>query len=196
MTEQHALANAETAEKLFAQWGPYWDLSKPYLLEKTPINLVRTRFFQALFPTASFVVIVRHPTPVALATYNALLSNGASPDLRVADLIEHWLLCHELFLSDMPFLKRLFLLNYEDFVARPQETLDRIFQFLQLSPHRNTEGIEGSSNDRYLAQWRSMQNDPDQQEDMQQALKYEARVQALGYSLHDWSVCKPLSDRQ
>src|SRR5579871_293575 len=58
MTETHPLATPETAHALFAQWAPYWDLEKPYLIEKTPMTLLRTRMFQALFPNSFFIVII------------------------------------------------------------------------------------------------------------------------------------------
>jgi hypothetical protein len=58
----------ENRQKLFEEWSRYWDVSKPYLLEKSPPNLIRTRFLQAMFPSSYFVVLLRHPIPVALAT--------------------------------------------------------------------------------------------------------------------------------
>ena len=35
------------------------------LVEKSPPNIVRMRYLQALFPRASFVMILRHPVVVA-----------------------------------------------------------------------------------------------------------------------------------
>jgi hypothetical protein len=93
------MATAEISAALFDQWRPYWDLSKPYLIEKTPITLLRTRLFQALFPNSYFIVIVRHPIAVALATFNALASSEAARDLTLTELIEHWLICHAMFLA-------------------------------------------------------------------------------------------------
>src|SRR4051794_25412717 len=65
MDENHPSATPENAQHLFAQWSQYWDLSKPYLVEKSPPNLVRTRFLQRLFPDCRFLVILRHPIAVA-----------------------------------------------------------------------------------------------------------------------------------
>lgn len=194
MTENHSLANADTADRLFAQWSSHWELSKPYLIEKTPINLVRTRFFQALFPTASFIVIVRHPAAVALATSNALASNGAAQGLSIADLIEHWLLCHEIFLSDAPHLKHLLVLKYEDFVAEPQAMLDRIYTSLGLPTFPCAEEVEAGINDRYQSQWNAMQEDSQMKSSIGDALQFEERIRGFGYSLQDWSVSKPLSE--
>lgn len=68
LDENSALATLPNAERLFLEWGRLWDLSRPYLLEKSPPNLVRMRFLQRLFPNTYFVVIVRHPIAVSLAT--------------------------------------------------------------------------------------------------------------------------------
>jgi hypothetical protein len=185
-TEHDALATPETAAALFAQWRPYWDLSKPYLVEKTPISLLRTRLLQRLFPDSRFVVIVRHPAPVALATYNALASNDAAGDLTIAGLIEHWLVCHEQFRGDAPHLRRPMILRYEAFAARPQETLDAVCAFLGLPQHPNEETVEAGINDAYLEQWQGLSPDA-----LAEARRWEPRLRRFGYSLDDWSVCEP-----
>lgn len=58
-----ALASAPRGSTLlFAQWARFWDLAKPILVEKTPMNMLRVGYLDALFPEmASFAVIVRHP---------------------------------------------------------------------------------------------------------------------------------------
>lgn len=117
--EMHPLACPETAQALLEQWGPHWDLSKPYLLEKSPPTLLRTRLFQVLFPRSHFVVIVRHPAVLALATYNALASAGWLHDLTVYDQLEHWLVCQETFHADATYLRNLAVVRYEDFTAAP-----------------------------------------------------------------------------
>jgi hypothetical protein len=187
MTEDHSLATPETAAALFAQWRPHWDVAKPYLVEKTPITLLRTRFFRALFPNSYFVVIIRHPGPVALSNYNALASCGAADDLTVADLIEHWLICHETFAADAPHLRRVLMVRYEAFVGEPQQTLDDVFTFLGLPAHPNREKTEAGINDAYRDQWQTLAADPMRADDLAAALRFEPRVRRLGYSLEDWS---------
>jgi hypothetical protein len=61
--ESDALASAPKGSTLlFAQWARYWDLSAPILVEKSPMNMLRTRFLDTLFPEmASFAVVIRHP---------------------------------------------------------------------------------------------------------------------------------------
>jgi hypothetical protein len=106
----------------------------------------------------------------------------------VKDLIEHWLLCHEIFLTDAPHLKRLCIVRYEEFVAEPQATLDRLYAFLDLPPHPVGEEITSEINDSYLSQWRAISEHPSGRQQIEQAMECEPRVRALGYSLMDWSV--------
>lgn len=68
LTEDSSLVGPENSARLFEEWAQHWDLSKPYLLEKSPPNLVMTRFLQELFPNSYFVIVVRHPIVVTLAT--------------------------------------------------------------------------------------------------------------------------------
>src|SRR3954453_21649277 len=58
MLEDSPLVSDENRAKLFAEWSRLWDTSKPVLLEKSPPNLIRMRFLQAMFPASSFVVIL------------------------------------------------------------------------------------------------------------------------------------------
>ena len=90
MDENHPLATAENSKKLFQEWSPYWDLEKPYLIEKSPPNLIRTRFLQKLFPNASFIILLRHPLAVSYATQKWSKTS-------IPSLIEHSLRCYERF---------------------------------------------------------------------------------------------------
>jgi len=57
LTESSPLVSEENARRLLADWGRHWDMTKPVLVEKSPPNLIRMRFLQALFPEA--VILVR-----------------------------------------------------------------------------------------------------------------------------------------
>jgi len=94
LDERSSIVTEENAKQLFADWSRYWDTSKPVLLEKSPPNVVRTRFLQALFPNSFFVVILRHPVAVAYAT-----QKWRPKDVEF--LLRHWLVCHERFEADM-----------------------------------------------------------------------------------------------
>ena len=191
-TDESPLVTEENRQKLFEEWSRFWDLSKPYLLEKSPPNLIRTRFLQALFPDSYFVVLLRHPIPVTLGTQPW----GGD---RTHRLLEHWIRAHQLFAEDLPHLRRVHVLRYEDLVADPDGTLGRAFQFLGLDDPNTgrprAEGVNADNfetdrtlrtgvNDKYFAEWRRRRRD------LRRRLYYEAitwryerPVRAFGYSL-------------
>src|ERR1039457_2443121 len=56
-TEPSSLLTPENVARLRASWHSYWDKSKTICVEKTPVNLLMTRFLQAAFPNSYFIVI-------------------------------------------------------------------------------------------------------------------------------------------
>lgn len=147
MDETHPLATSETAARLFADWRRHWDLEKPHLLEKSPPNIVRTRFLQRLFPRGALVMIVRHPLAVAYATLKWCPASAFS-------LTEHTLRCYERLLADRDHLDRLFVCRYEQFVVAPQRVLARLHAFAGLAEHHPPLEIDPHSNHKYFALWR------------------------------------------
>ena len=75
LDETSPLVNEQTRERLINEWGAFWDLSSPVLLEKSPPDLIRTRFLQALFPEAYFIVVRRHPFTSSLARRDSRARN-------------------------------------------------------------------------------------------------------------------------
>ncbi len=174
LTEHDVHDRADAAARLLSAWSPLWDLSKPVLVEKSPPNLLRTRFLQTLFPTASFVVIVRHPIAVAHATQFWAKS-------ETGPLIEHWLHAHETFERDRPAIERLAFVRYEDLVAGAEGTLARIDALLGLPPHQPATPIRSGTNDRYFRRFSHSRVLPARLKILPAVRRYEARVRALGY---------------
>ena len=81
-----------------------------------------TRFLQAAFPNAYFIVIRRHPVPVSMASQKWSMSSLHS-------LFEHWLRCHELF-SRTRSTYRVYELTYEDYVENPEKHHNQIADFI------------------------------------------------------------------
>jgi len=178
VTETSPLASEESARKLFEEWSPHWDLSRPLLLEKSPPNLLKTRFLQALFPGSAFVVIVRHPIPVSIPTARW---RGTR---RYDRMFEHWLRCHALFEDDRKHLARAHVLTYEQLVRDPAGVLKGIFGFLGLDPIPPSEPVESGANEKYFRQWRELKRDLRMRAYLDLvALRYERRVRRYGYSL-------------
>lgn len=181
LTEKSELITAENRERLFQEWSRYWDLSKPCLLEKSPPNLIRTRFIQALFPGSSFVVILRHPVAVSLATSKWTTSTLES-------LVQHWLHCHHLFESDRPHLRNVHILKYEDLIGATEQELKKLFQFLGLPSH-GSPALNPAGNHQYFESWQRLADAP-QGRGLARTIssKYEDRLRSFGYSFSD---CMP-----
>jgi hypothetical protein len=179
MTEVSELVSPDNAARLVEAWRPHWDLDKPVLVEKSPPNLIRARFLQALFPAASFVMIMRHPVAVSLAT-----QKWSKTSLR--SLLAHWLVCHETLEADRPHLERLLVVTYEALVARPKETLDEVLAFLELPSHPVAAELRSDSNAAYFERWRALARSPLGRLRLTMLQRpYEQRVSRFGYSLAD-----------
>jgi hypothetical protein len=178
LTEESGLITTQNRMKLFAEWCRYWDLAKPYLLEKSPPNLIRTRFLQALFPQSSFIVISRHPIAVSLST-------SKWTDCSMDSLMEHWLHCHRLFAQDRPHLRRVLEIKYEDLIRDSNSTLQQVCKFLGLIPH-SPEPLDPGGNQRYFKTWRELKTDRRGRSLYKRIVaKYESRVREYGYSLEE-----------
>jgi Sulfotransferase family len=179
LTESSDLLTPDNKAQLAVDWFPYWDLAKRFLLEKSPPHLLMTRFLQSVFPNSSFVIIVRHPVAVSLATTKWSTNSLDS-------LLEHWLVAHETFQSDRPHLQRVLMVAYESLAEEPAATLRRICAFLGVPPHETSFAATTEHNQGYFAQWREMAENPETGASLREwTARYEARVSAFGYSLQN-----------
>jgi Sulfotransferase family len=178
LTETSPLVSNESAQKLFADWSPHWDLSRRFLLEKSPPNLIKTRFLQALYPKSAFVIVIRHPIPVSIPTAKW---RGTR---RYDRLFEHWLRCHALFEADRKQLNRVRVVNYEELVRDPSGVLRGIFEFLEVEPIPPSEPVDTGTNEKYFRQWKQLKRDPRMRVYLDLvSLRYERRMRRYGYSL-------------
>lgn len=150
LTEASPLVSPAAARLLFDDWRPYWDTSCPLLLEKSPPNLVRMRFLQALFPTARFLVVVRHPIAVSLATRQ----RGKRQSL--ASLLAHWSRAHEIVRGDAAHLSKLLVLRYEDLLDEPDAAAAAVSTFLELAGPLAPLGLDRAVSDRYATAWNDL----------------------------------------
>jgi hypothetical protein len=185
LTEESELVTDANREKLFKEWSPYWNVERPFLLEKSPPNLIRTRFLQAMFPDSYFVILLRHPAAVSLATrawYRKFQVNRR----RLDRLVEHWLVCHEIAEADQPCLRHSIVVHYENFVQNPQAYLDQIYALLGVESQPLTETIKTTINQKYFSQWRALSTQSVPKYIIRLAIKrYEKRINHFGYSLID-----------
>ena len=189
LTESSPLVTPENAERLFAEWSRHWDLARPVLVEKSPPNLVMTRFLQALFPDARFLVSVRHPVVVALSTSRW---RGLTPLRR---LLEHWVAAHELLLQDAPHVRRLHVVHYEHLVADPAGTLRGVGAFLDLAGPVPVESVDAQRSSAYVQQWAELRRsrNPLHRRTLRRIEdELGDRLRRLGYDLDDLQTARGL----
>lgn len=207
LDESSRLANKQSAKKLFSQWAEYWDLSKPIMVEKSPPNLVRMRFLQALFPKSRFVVIVRHPIAVSYATqkwteiFKHLYRRASNPiwervlrglharlpDARLPTwmLVRHWIVCHEKLRRDSKEIESLLVVRYEDLTEKPESTMEEVWKFLGVEDSDLSQEVRSGVNEKYFERWRQMRDGG-----LFRSLHsgyvlsaYEGKANSFGYSL-------------
>lgn len=195
LTEESDIATTESAQLLLEQWGARWDQSQPVLVEKSPPNLVRTRFLQQLFPDSAFVVILRHPISVSLASLKwAKHPVQRRLKRRTLDrLVDHWVTCHRILEADAAHIKRLHVLKYEDLVKDTGGELARIQDFLGLYRYPVSEAVrQRLTEDPYVAQWQRNSRRPFiGMYSRRVTSKHEKAVRHFGYSLRQPSRIEP-----
>ena len=185
LDESSPLVSPDNARALFDQWSRHWNTEARLLLEKSPPNLVRSRFLQALFPNSRFIMLLRHPVAVTLATQKW----SRTP---LAALLEHWVLCHERFAYDHRHLNRLLTLKYEEFVASPDVWVDRIHAFLGVSSSPHGQQVEAGVNAKYFERWQKALQARSNEKVDDLLRRLEPRVNRFGYSLVSLEMLEPL----
>jgi hypothetical protein len=168
-------------DRMLTAWMPYWDLERPFLVEKSPPNLIMGRFLQAAFPQSCLVVVVRHPVVVALST------KKWAPRTSWERLVEHWFLAHDQLAADAPALRRLLVLRYEDLMEDPQPQLERVRAFVGLDGAIPGDRIDTSRSSRYEQEWDALANGSWWQRKQRDAIerRFGDRAAAFGYSISD-----------
>jgi len=180
LTERSPLASPGSRDRLLAEWGPHWRPGAAVGVEKSPPNLIRARFLQALFPDAVFVMVMRHPAAVACAT-----QKGRRRVLSYHALVRHWVSCHAMLAGDAPLVRRLHVVRYERLVADPDATLAPVFAALDIAPRAVAELVRGGINERYFARWQAARNPLRRRDRNRTIARWEADVNRFGYSLID-----------
>ena len=180
LTETSVLFTPANAARLQTSWHAYWDNSKTIFVEKTPGNLLKTRFLQAVFPDSYFIVIRRHPVAVSMANQRWKVSLAP-----LHNLFDHWLHCHALFEEDKKYLKHVYELSYEDYVRDPDKYHEEIAAFIGTRvPANPMEQVTDLYNERYFNRWSDFLNNSAFTGYYRFiAVKYEPKFMNYGYSL-------------
>ncbi len=150
LTETSELLTPDNVASLHASWHSYWDMSKTIFVEKTPGNLLMTRFLQAAFPNSYFIIIRRHPIPVSMGTPKL----GQATATSLHRLFAHWVYCHDIFEQDKKYLRHVYELTYEEYVADPGRYHQEIAAFIGTrAPENTTVKVKSDLSNKYFDQW-------------------------------------------
>lgn len=156
LTESSDVVSDSSRERILRAWQPYWDLDRRLLVEKSPPNLIRFRFLHALFPSARFVAVVRHPVPVSFATqrlYRKLHRRWSRPSIQT--LLSHWIRAYDVFEADRPFVERLTVIRYEELTRDPIGVLNGLADELGIDRFSVLPiGVTSDRSERYFTAWR------------------------------------------
>jgi hypothetical protein len=195
LTETSPLVTPANAAAMRAAWDPYWDQSRPFLLEKSPPNMIMGRFLQGLFPTSSMIVVVRHPVVVALSNkkWRKMISRNPGKYTTLTSLVEHWLIAHRIFMQDAPQIERLHVLRYEDLVSEPVRELARIQGFLGLAEPIPAGSLHQSASRTYEDWWDDLRSPlrPGGWQRRAIARKFGAEIAGFGYDVDDLPALGP-----
>lgn len=170
--------------RLLSTWEPLWDPLAPVRLSKSPPNLLRGPLLQQVFPASVLFVMKRHPIAVALATQQMSRHHRR---LDLIDLVDHWLIAHEVFEQQRPELGSLLVIDHAELVARPAILLARAFAALDLEPVSPPEEIV-DTDAKYRSQWSVLIGSRRRGPALRQALAArESRSRSLGYSLEEFA---------
>lgn len=195
LTDSSPLVTSANAQEILASWMPYWDLSRARLVEKSPPNLVMSRFLQALYPGAQFVMVIRHPITVALSTrkWTHFISRNPRKFASLSQLVEHWLIAHRILQEDLPHLQSFHIVRYEELVRRPAETLEGVQRFLGLVGPIPSDSIRAAASDTYQETWSSYDHSM-RPGGVQRSLitrRYASQIAEYGYDVDDLMAYQP-----
>jgi len=177
LDENSNLVTEENRIKLFKQWSRYWDNEKEFLLEKSPPNIIRTKFLQAMFPNSYFINLTRHPIATSLAS-----KKWSKTSLK--DLIKHWLLCHETFNHDSIKLKNVLNIKYEELIDNQEHVLNSISKFLDTKIMPSDIPIKQGINDKYFKIWQKQSKNIFERHKIKKIIDlYNSEVEKYDYSL-------------
>ena len=180
LDESSTLLGAGNREAILSDWCRHWDLSKHILIEKSPPNLLKTRFLRSLFGDPLQIMLLRHPIAACMATMKWVAGG------RLEQLLEHWVHCHEILWKDLADSERVAVLSYGDFVRNPDGAMAWIDGLLRVDAHSAQLEVRPNLDAKYFDQFERRATSLLQGRSMRRMLSdLEPRVRALGYSLVD-----------
>lgn len=177
LTENSDLISDNNKKKLLMEWHSHWDNEKSVFLEKSPPNILKTRFLQSMIPNSYFIFIMRHPISVS---YSTLPWSKTS----LVKLISHWIHCHKIMRDDIKHLNNSMIIKYENFVNQPESYIESICDFTQIKKSRSIPFIINDTNKKYFTEWANLLTSKNEhnQNEVAAILEFEQSINIFGYS--------------
>ena len=141
-TENSNLINEFNKSTLITQWEKFWNKNKYIYLEKSPVNLIHTRFLQRMFPNSYFIIIIRNPIVVSYATMKW-------KDQSLEQYLKHWILGYNIFKKDSKYLKNFIIIKYEDLCDNPHKEIFKIEKMLNEELNIDSSQLDRLKNSNY-----------------------------------------------
>lgn len=118
--------------RVFYDWYHHIKPNKDchYILEKTTVNSLRTRWLQHHFPKAHFIIIFRRP-------YGVCEGMKRKANISIEQAAKHWEKTNSILFNDLNFLKHKLIVTYDEFTESPIEVINKIEEFLLLTDGNN-----------------------------------------------------------
>jgi len=101
-----------------------------YFLDKTPAYGLIVDFLAKLYPEAKFIVLTRHPAAIFASFANSFFDGDYEAAVRFNPVISRYVPKMAWFLRERPV--DLLHVCYEDVASKPEETLQRISEYLEI----------------------------------------------------------------
>jgi hypothetical protein len=147
--DENSLQVAIARRHLLCQWYQHWEPTAELFVEKSPVNIMRTRFLQAVFPNARFLIILRHPIANSMA-----LTKWTPGRLTMTKAVRNWINCYQTLYVDSVHLHKKAWIHYETLVAEPAKVIESVVASLNLPSVPSVARIEPNHGSNYFKRWK------------------------------------------
>ncbi|WP_029032975.1 sulfotransferase family protein [Salinimicrobium terrae] len=135
--DNYTFENQPNSRTIKNHWSHFYDLTKPYLVEKSISNIYRLAFFDKEFQPAYFVHIVRNGYAVAEGIQrkvNIMKNNPffAQKKYPIEYCAMQWVKSLQKVEEKKANLSNFLEIKYEDFTANPKKVVNEIYDFVGL----------------------------------------------------------------
>lgn len=135
--EEYSLKNKMSAKTIKNHWSHFYDLNKPYLVEKSISNTYRLPFFNKNFQPAFFVHIVRNGYAVAEGIRRKVKIMEKNPlygqkEYPIEYCAVQWMKSLQKVEEEKSGLSNYLEIKYEDLTANPGKVVNQIYDFVGL----------------------------------------------------------------